>query len=186
MPAHSGAPAGTQPKLTLNVPRDTYLHERDRGAPLSGEGCGRTLAVQKRPLEISSPAGADEKEADEVARKVVNGQSAEIRVTGGTVNMSGDGAAVAAPEFQSLLEGNKGAGHSLDDSTRAEMESKMGADFRDVRVHTGSAAHMLSEGTNAQAFTHGQDIYFDRGNYAPHTAAGKALLAHELAHTLQQ
>jgi hypothetical protein len=66
------------------------------------------------------------------------------------------------------------------------MESKMGADLSDVKIHTGSKAHEMSEGINAKAFTYGQDIYFKDGNYDPGSKEGKELLAHELAHTVQQ
>ncbi|MBD2753189.1 DUF4157 domain-containing protein [Spirosoma sp. BT704] len=66
------------------------------------------------------------------------------------------------------------------------MESAMGADFSGVRVHTGSEASQLSQDLNAYAFTHGNDIYFNEGQYNPSTSEGQRLLAHELTHTVQQ
>ncbi|HTF03799.1 MAG TPA: DUF4157 domain-containing protein, partial [Bacteroidia bacterium] len=110
--------------------------------------------VQKKSLEISGPHDTDEKEADEVARKVVSGGSAEIHGTGTTINRSGTGAAETTPEFQSKLESSKGGGQSLDDSTQSEMESKMGADFSGVKIHTSGTAGEMSESINAKAFTH--------------------------------
>lgn len=60
------------------------------------------------------------------------------------------------------------------------------ADFSGVRIHTGARAAESSRAVNARAYTVGQHIVFDQGRYAPHTSAGQRLLAHELAHTVQQ
>ena len=66
------------------------------------------------------------------------------------------------------------------------MEEHTGTDLRGVNIHTGPQAHGMSESINAKAFTHGQDIYFKQGNYNPESNDGKELLAHEVAHTVQQ
>ncbi|MEJ2212092.1 MAG: DUF4157 domain-containing protein, partial [Anaerolineae bacterium] len=66
------------------------------------------------------------------------------------------------------------------------MEPRFGADFGGVRVHTGGDAVQLTQHVQAQAFTHGQDVYFGAGKYNPGTDAGKHLLAHELTHVVQQ
>jgi hypothetical protein len=66
------------------------------------------------------------------------------------------------------------------------MEEAMGADFSAVRVHVNGTVARAARDINAEAFTHGQDIYFSEGQYQPGTAAGKRLLAHELTHTVQQ
>jgi len=55
-----------------------------------------------------------------------------------------------------------------------------------VRVHTGSQAESMNRQVNAQAFAHGNDIYFNSGKYSPDTSSGGLLLAHELTHTIQQ
>lgn len=143
-------------------------------------------AVQKKSLAISNPGDADEKEADEVARKVTGGESAQVHGTGGTINRKGEGAAETSPEFQSKLESSKGGGQSLPENLQQEMGSKMGADFSGVKVHTGGEAHSLNESVNAKAFAHGNDVYFREGAYNPESTAGKELLAHELVHTVQQ
>jgi len=62
----------------------------------------------------------------------------------------------------------------------------MGADFRGVRVHTGTESSRLADSIQARAFTHGRDIYFANNVYQPGTRAGTRLLAHELTHTVQQ
>ena len=70
--------------------------------------------------------------------------------------------------------------------TRQFMESRFNADFSDVRVHTGSTAENLSRNINAQAFTHGNALYFNGGKFPPHSTNGNVLLAHDLTHTIQQ
>ena len=71
-------------------------------------------------------------------------------------------------------------------STKSFMESRFGTDFSDVRIHTGDYATQMSGELNAQAFTVGSDIYFNRGKYSPESDHGRHLLAHELTHTIQQ
>lgn len=93
---------------------------------------------------------------------------------------SGDGSMPVVPDTL------PGGGHALDDSTRAFMESRFGRDFGDVRVHDDGAAHQAADQLQADAFTTGRDIYFNRGQYAPGSPSGQALLAHELAHVAQQ
>jgi hypothetical protein len=66
------------------------------------------------------------------------------------------------------------------------MEPRFGHDFSRVRIHTDQAAAASARAAEAQAFTIGQEIVFGAGQYAPATPAGRELLAHELAHTIQQ
>ena len=70
--------------------------------------------------------------------------------------------------------------------TRAFMEPRFGAAFSEVRLHTGSEAAQLNRAVSAQAFTHGHDIYLGEGTNNVESSAGKQLLAHELAHVVQQ
>src|ERR1044072_1156811 len=142
--------------------------------------------IQRKQVDISQPTDAAEREADDVARRVVAGQSAEIHGTRGTISRKGEGSTATTPEFQSQLASSNGGGRSLDESTRSEMESRIGEDFSHVKIHTGSEAHNLSEDVRARAFTHGQNIFFGQGEFNPHSRGGKELLAHELTHTVQQ
>ncbi|WP_410649764.1 DUF4157 domain-containing protein [Amycolatopsis sp. cmx-4-54] len=77
-------------------------------------------------------------------------------------------------------------GAPLDASTRADMEGRFGHDFGDVRVHTDSAAHDSAKSVNAQAYTVGSNIVFQRDKYDPGSDSGKHMLAHELTHVVQQ
>ncbi|HEX8116015.1 MAG TPA: DUF4157 domain-containing protein, partial [Pyrinomonadaceae bacterium] len=78
------------------------------------------------------------------------------------------------------------AGRPLDTPTRTFMESKLGHDFSRVRVHTDARAAESARAVNALAYTVGRDVVFAAGRYAPGTREGRKLLAHELAHTVQQ
>jgi uncharacterized protein DUF4157 len=89
-------------------------------------------------------------------------------------------------EDPAAIHSQLGSGRALDDSVRARMESAYGVDFSRVRVHTNTRSQELSDGLNARAFTIGRDIAFGAGEYQPGTLIGDALIAHELAHVVQQ
>jgi uncharacterized protein DUF4157 len=77
-------------------------------------------------------------------------------------------------------------GQSLDGGVMTEMESAFGENFGDVRIHTGDAAERMNDELGARAVTRGRDVYFGAGEYNPASRDGKELLAHELAHVVQQ
>jgi hypothetical protein len=77
-------------------------------------------------------------------------------------------------------------GRPLDSSTRSAMESLFGYDFGHVRVHTSERASEAAANVGALAFTYGKDVVFAAGRYSPNSASGSQLLAHELAHVVQQ
>ncbi len=81
---------------------------------------------------------------------------------------------------------NKGEGEPLPGGLRGEMETAFGANFENVRVHTDSRASSMAASIGALAFTSGQDIFFRQGEYSPGTSSGVELVAHELAHVVQQ
>ncbi|MDX8339928.1 DUF4157 domain-containing protein [Draconibacterium sp. IB214405] len=87
---------------------------------------------------------------------------------------------------ETLLSGSRGNGSPLNSSVQAEMENGFGADFSGVKIHTDSRAVQMNQDLGARAFTSGNDIYFNSGNYQPQSREGKKLLAHELTHTIQQ
>ncbi|MFE4372646.1 DUF4157 domain-containing protein [Streptomyces sp. NPDC056835] len=81
---------------------------------------------------------------------------------------------------------SSGGGSPLDTDTRTDMESRMGADFSDVRVHTDTAAHESAKGVGAHAYTVGNHVVFQRDSYDPSSPGGRTTLAHELTHVVQQ
>ncbi|MFD1604386.1 DUF4157 domain-containing protein [Flavobacterium artemisiae] len=89
-------------------------------------------------------------------------------------------------ELEGKLNNSKGGGSGLDKKTKQEMETGFGNDFSNVKIHTDSNAVQMSEELGAQAFTNGNDVYFNKNKYNPDSKEGKHLLAHELTHTIQQ
>ena len=77
-----------------------------------------------------------------------------------------------------------GSGEPMDAQTRQFMESRFGADFGEVRVHTDERAAASAESLGAAAYANGRDIYFAAGQYAPNRSDGQRLIAHELVHTI--
>jgi hypothetical protein len=84
------------------------------------------------------------------------------------------------------VQAQLGNGRALDSRIRGGMESAFGSDFSSVRIHDDSSAWALSSQLNARAFTIGNDVAFSSGEYKPGTPVGDALIAHELAHVVQQ
>ncbi len=82
--------------------------------------------------------------------------------------------------------GSNPSTQALEPTTRSFMESRFGHDFSQVRVHTDRKAANSARSISARAYTTGQDIVFGSGQYAPETPSGQRLLAHELAHVVQQ
>jgi hypothetical protein len=97
---------------------------------------------------------------------------------------SGSAAGPYAPaEVHRVLEGG---GRPLDGETRAYMESRFAHDFSSVRVHADANAADSARAVGALAYTVGRNVVFDTARYAPRTGEGRKLLAHELAHVIQQ
>ncbi len=134
---------------------------------------------------------AAQKSAETSQTAAVRKPASEREVVRGPARASGTTEALLALQRSAgnravteLLRGS--SGRPLDRNTRREMEEKFGAGFGDVRVHTGDEAARTAETLRAKAYTLGSDIVFGSGNYAPSGSAGKRLLAHELAHVVQQ
>jgi hypothetical protein len=83
-------------------------------------------------------------------------------------------------------EALRSGGQPLDAETRTFMEPRFGHDFSKVRVHADARAAESAEAVNSLAYAVGHDIVFGANQYAPGSAPGRHLLAHELTHTLQQ
>jgi hypothetical protein len=71
-------------------------------------------------------------------------------------------------------------------ATRGYMQQRFGCDFTHVRVHTDAHAERSAQAVSARAYTLGTEVVFAAGQYSPYTAEGRRLLAHELAHVVQQ
>jgi hypothetical protein len=96
---------------------------------------------------------------------------------------SAPGPALAPPIVHDVL---RSAGMPLDAATRAEMEPRFRHSFADVRIHADGQAAASARAVGAHAYTVGRDVVFGAGRYAPASAEGRRLMAHELAHVVQQ
>jgi hypothetical protein len=165
-------PLAIQPKLTINTPGDKYEQEADIMAEkvMRKEENFAAASGQPHKSQQRKCASCEEEVEDQgLMRKAENGVGA-----------------IAEPSLLSQLNASKGSGMPLPSSTKGLMENSFGKDLSQVRVHSDQKAIEMSRGIHAKAFTHGNNIYFNTGEFRPHTSVGKRLLAHELAHTIQQ
>jgi len=132
----------------------------------------KPLIQKKKEEEIQA------KEEEEIQAKE---DEKELQMSAGTDANPSDGS-----NLESTLNSSKGGGAPLSGKVKNEMESSIGADFSNVRIHNDSTAVKMNQQLGAQAFATGNNIYFNEGKYNPNSTAGKHLLAHELTHTVQQ
>jgi hypothetical protein len=189
------SPEFSQPVNDLQKARVLRSLQRSHGNQSVQRMMNRSVPAGIQPkLEISSPGDALEREADSIANQVMNMSSpnsaapAQLSRHPLPISRAPEGAAsrTASPEFERSLNAQGGNGQPLSRSSREFFEPRMGHDLSGVRVHHGGEAAAAAQEINAQAFTHGRDIYFNEGKYQPETTSGRRLLAHELAHTVQQ
>ena len=162
--------------------------------------------ILQAKLEIGAVDDPLEREADEVAGKVMRMPDPRVRPVcpcGGGCRtcendqpdreherlqtrriQAGDTRQIAEPF--TVHEVLRSPGQPLDPGTRAFMEQRFGYDFSRVRVHSGAAAEQSARDVSASAYTVRQDIVFGPGQFAPDTRQGRQLIAHELAHVVQQ
>ncbi len=162
------SPAAIQAKLQVNQPGDVYEQEADSMAD-------KVMRMPGSASTFFKPA------AEQVQRKCSRCEEEnklQKKEAGGTGNH-----AFVTSLVQETLSS---AGQPLEPGTRSFMESRFGYDFRNVQVHDDSAGHQSAQQINAQAYTHKNHIAFAPGKYQTGTDAGKRLLAHELAHVIQQ
>lgn len=158
----------------------------------SGEMCEdckekEGLGVQPK-LIVGSVDDPCEREADAAARAVGEGGTADVsagpvarvsRRAGATA-----GGTIAAPPSVSRAIG--AGGESLSGSDRAFFEPRFGHDFGSVRIHRDAAAAASAQEISARAYTAGHHVVFGAGGYLPASREGRSLMAHELAHVVQQ
>lgn len=148
---------------------------------------------QEAPEEMKAPENNEDQgsqlaqrqegeKGDEMAQRAEEENDEKPVMTART-----QGKAPAVPSgFSSSLRESSGEGRPIPEETRGFFESRFGADFSSVRIHTGTKATRLNKSIQAKAFTRADHIYFSDGAYDPSSSAGKTLLAHELTHVVQQ
>lgn len=158
--------------------------------------------LRPNQLAASRPGDALEREADQTAEHVAaalertgsprgcgscsHAHSEAITPSGRAVQRKAVGGSAPSDRAADTLSGRFGDGQPLAGAIRALVEPHLGADLSGVRVHTGGAASESAGAIHARAYTLGRDIVFDLGQFSPHTRSGRRLLAHELAHVVQQ
>jgi hypothetical protein len=152
-----------------------------------GGGCPSCQAKSSE-LKISSPNDAAELEADRAADQVLAGPSSSPLSSSPPHIQRHPGQAARGAESApaSVDRVLAGSGSPLDGALRSDMEERFGHGFSNVRVHSSAQAETSAREIGADAYTVGNSIVFGAGKYAPETAAGKHLIAHELAHVVQQ
>ena len=171
IPVHPKSPASVQAKLTIGPPRDIYEQEADRVSE-------QVMSMPEPQLQRVCACGGECPKC----QTEQSGQEHE-RLQTKRVQSSDLGQSAAPPIVHEVLDS---PGQPLDATTRAFMEPRFGHDFSRVRVHTDAKATESAQAVKAAAYTVGRDIVFNQNHYDPHSAPGRFLLAHELAHTLQQ
>lgn len=156
-----GGPGGDTSRIMAQSPAlpDLYANQRDVRFTVMLD-----LPKLIEYLHPSTPSGPEA-----LQRAALNGDAAMAPTAGDTV--------------QATLAGT---GAPLDSATRGFMEGRFGHDFGRVRIHADGAAAASAQAVQARAYTVGSDIVFGASQYAPASTAGRHLLAHELAHVVQQ
>jgi hypothetical protein len=179
-PAQTGATApGPPPEMPSSgssppgMPSSGFPPPAVTGALIAGSSpahmpAGPATASSATSTEPSAPSPAITPARPMIARYGLNGQG---HVSGETL---------------SGIYGSMGRGARMDPGSRALMEENFGEDFSRVNIHQGAEAAEMNRELGSRAFTVGNDVYFNEGEYQPGTEAGTHLLAHELTHVVQQ
>ncbi len=158
-------------KLAMNKPGDEYEREADRVAE-------QVMRIPEPQLQRACACGGPcpEWKVEQLSQERERLQTKRVRA-------SGTEPVAAPPIVHKVLQS---PGQSIDAPTRRFMESRFGHDFSGVRVHADVLAAQSAADVEARAYTVGQHLVFGTGQYVPGTNAGKRLIAHELAHVVQQ
>ena len=186
------SPETVQPKLTIGQPNDPYEQESDA---MADRVVGQIESSKSHPVIQAKYKGhkqdnkLQKKEEEDSEMEIMkkpffesNGDPPEDHIQ--TKAFIPD--IQISPEWENNLQSSKGAGSPIPENTRKEMETGFGANFEKVRIHTDHQAVQMNQELGAQAFTHGSDVYFNKGKYDTEGKDGKKLLAHELTHVVQQ
>lgn len=176
-PCGGGCPGCVQALPRTDTPGDAWEREADRiaDALMAGRTARSTLGAPPALQRLSSmasptPEDAERGEADEASPGV------QRLARGPATPGAGWAATLAAQRGGSALPG----------ALAARFGPPLGTDLSAVRVHADGAAATLCDGIGARAFAHGGDLFFNRGEYRPAEPAGQRVIAHELAHVVQQ
>lgn len=182
-------------RVSASTPKGLWLQRKCAcGGKIGSSGacadCQRrkTLGWQTQ-LAVGAADDVYEREAERVAQQVAGGPALQqagmpriqrLSAAPGAASMTPD---ASPPSVETTLAA---PGRALEPEVRQDMERCLGHDFSRVRVHTDAPAARSTQELDANAYTAGAHIAFAPGRYAPRTCEGRRLLAHELAHVVQQ
>ncbi len=184
--------AATRPKAASLMPNAGLLLRRKcacgSSPGLSGECEACTKNRLQRKLTIGASNDPLEKEADRVADQVIeiSPNRGLHRVPPRIQRSAGQANGVADTAPSSVDRVLASPGRALDPPLQQDMGRRFGYDFSHVRVHTGVEAEQSARDVNAHAYTTGNNVVFGAGRYVPESLEGQRLIAHELAHVVQQ
>jgi len=173
-----------QAKLTIGQPNDKYEQEADRVADQvmrmsDVDVAQRVETGTVQPMQIQRMCPECEEEMAQ--RQPIEEEEEELQAK----EMPGQTATVT-PNLESRISSLKCGGQPLDSATRTFFEPRFGYDFSSVRIHTDERAVETARALGAIAYATGNDIVFSAHSYAPQSAVGRHVLAHELTHVIQQ
>ena len=172
IPKHPSVIGAIQMKLAINKPGDEYEQEADRVSE-------RVMRMPER-LQHTCTSGGDcpmcRTQWEQPSQNTNCLQTKRVRTSVADIRE-------APPAVNEVM---RSPSQPLDPRARAFMESRFGHDFGQVRVHSDAGAAQSADAVNARAYCVGDDLVFGRGEYAPGSAQGRSLIAHELAHVVQQ
>jgi hypothetical protein len=212
-PKFAGRPSA---RLATGTPRAASRNAdarapRDSPAAVPSPASAPSLPAYARPpARVSQPGESIEREAQQRAQAVAPLTVPDPTPTSASRAAPGSAAAAGAPSDDSTsaspadaeagassasqvpayaagrVDARRGRGEPIPKDARSTLEGHFGRDLADVRIHTDDEAAHLTAALDARAFTSGRDIYLAPGAWAPDTAEGLHLLAHELTHVVQQ
>jgi hypothetical protein len=172
-----------QAKLTVGAPNDAFENEADRVAEQVMRMPEEEVATTAAPPQIQRMCTDCEEE--EKGSGVIQRMCADCEEEMQAKEEAGQTPSVPSG-FEQRFAALRGGGQPLPPSERAFFEPRFGRDFANVRLHSSPAASELARSVHARAFTVGDSVVFGSGQYAPGSAAGRQLVAHELTHVVQQ
>lgn len=185
-----------QPKsgLQLEMPKPSFgfkppaLLGDEYKLKLPGEKKKEDELTLQRKLAVGASNDPLEQEADRTADQVLAAPAlAAVSAASNHIQRyAGPAAGPAQAAPASVDRVLAGSGAPLDLAVRQDMERRFSYDFSRVRLHTGGAAEQSAREVSAAAYTVGHNIVFGAGQFAPGTHEGRRLIAHELAHVVQQ
>ncbi|WP_157682277.1 eCIS core domain-containing protein [Mucilaginibacter mallensis] len=162
-----------QPKLTVNQPNDVYEQEADHMAD----------QVMRMPVPFANQDSFFKPAGKPIQRKCAHCEQGEKMLHR---KESSAGEVGGNSQLDNYVSSLSTTGQTLSAGSRQFFEPRFGHDFSRVRIHTDSGAAKSAQSINALAYTSGNNIVFNSGQYSPETSSGQRLMAHELTHVVQQ